>query len=272
MIVDNFFYSLSFLIFPICVTIILAQDFANTSISLEVKLSEVQQLSEEKQNTLIKQNAELKAALLQGQTLERQRVAADLHDNLGTTLTALHWSLDAIDKTKLSPAEQAVYATISQQLGQAYTDVRLLSHNLLPDKLAKQGLRVALCHLIDKMNRNTPVHFQLTGSDNLPRLDQQTEFELYSICLELLNNTIKHAHASEGFIELTQANGMLYMTVGDNGTGVANQRKDGRGLQNVAARVASLDGTWHVNSTSEQGVQNRISVPVRIPTRASSQI
>ena len=220
---------------------------------------------------LRRKNAELQTASLQGQTLERQRVAADLHDNLGMTLSALHWNLEAMDTTKLSAVEQSVYATINQQVSQAYNDVRLLSHNLLPSELAKQGLAVALCHLVDKMNRNTAVRFRLIGTDNLPRLDQQTEFELYSICLELLNNTIKHAHATEGFIDLTQANGILYMTVGDNGTGVANQRTDGRGLQNVAARVDSLGGTWEVDSTLDRGVQNRISVPVRIPARASSQ-
>ena len=220
---------------------------------------------------LRRKNAQLQAASLQGQTLERQRVAADLHDNLGSTLSALNWNLEAMEKTKLSAVEQAVYATINQQVSQAYNDVRLLSHNLLPDELAKQGLAVALCHLVDKMNRNTPVRFRLMGTDNLPRLDRQTEFELYSICLELLNNTIKHAHATEGYIDLAQANGVLYMTVGDNGTGVDNQRTDGRGLQNVAARVDSLAGTWEVDSTTGGGVQNRISVPVTIPVRASSQ-
>ncbi|MBC8153683.1 MAG: hypothetical protein H7Z72_12300 [Bacteroidetes bacterium] len=218
---------------------------------------------------LRQKNRAIMSAQLQGQTLERQRVAADLHDNLGTTLTALHWSLDAIDKTKLSPAEQAVYATISQQLGQAYTDVRLLSHNLLPDELAKQGLAVALRGLVEKMNRNTPVRFRLSGADTLPRLDQQTEFELYSICLELLNNTIKHAHATEGHITLSRENGVLTVTVGDNGAGLDNQRTDGRGLQNVAARIDSLAGTWEVDSTPDGGVQNRIAVPVRTPIRVS---
>ncbi|GAB3639602.1 sensor histidine kinase [Spirosoma arcticum] len=221
--------------------------------------------------TLIRKNAELRAAQLQGQTLERQRVAADLHDNLGTTLSALHWNLEAMDTTKLTAVEQALYATISQQVSQAYNDVRLISHNLLPDELAKQGLAMALCHLVDKMNRNTPVRFRLSGTSDLPRLDQQTEFELYSICLELLNNIIKHAHATEGFIDLTPANGILYMTVGDNGTGIDNQRTDGRGLHNVAARVDSLAGTWIVDSTPDGGVQNRISVPVRIQARVSSQ-
>lgn len=213
--------------------------------------------------TLLDQNRRITSAHLQGQTTERQRVAADLHDNLGTTLSALHWNLEAMDNAKLSPVEQAVYATISQQVNQAYNDVRLLSHNLLPDELAKKGLAVALQNLMQKMNRNTAVRFDLSGADTLPRLDQQTEFELYSICLELLNNTIKHANATEGHIELALANNALFLTVGDNGAGLNGHHSEGHGLQNIAARVASLGGTWAVDSGAGGGVLNRIQVPVR---------
>ena len=211
---------------------------------------------------LRQKNRAIQSALLQGQTLERQRVAADLHDNLGTTLSALHWNLEAIDKTRLTATEQAVYANISQQVNQAYTDVRLLSHNLLPDELAKQGLAAALRNLVGKLNRNTRVCFSLTGNDTLSRFDAKTEFELYSICLELLNNTLKHAKATEGHIVLTQESNNLYLTISDNGTGIGQQEKEGRGLHNITARVASLGGKWTVYSVPGEGVRNHISVPV----------
>ena len=220
---------------------------------------------------LRQKNREISEALLQGQTLERKRVAADLHDNLGSTLSALQWSLEVIDKTKLTKPEQDVYATLSQQVSQAHNDVRLLSHNLLPDELAKQGLAATLRNLVEKMNRNTPVHFSLTGADSLPRLDRQTEFELYSICLELLNNVLKHAQASETSIDIQQTNNTLHLTINDNGTGIDRQQSTGRGLQNIATRVESLAGTWVTDSPPGKGTQNRIIVPLRMPARASSQ-
>ena len=231
---------------------------------------------------LRQENRAITAAHLRGQTTERQRVAADLHDNLGTTLTALQWSLDATDKSKLTPAERAVYATIREQVGQAYRDVRLLSHNLLPAELAKQGLGVALQNLVVKMNRNMAVRFRLTGAEVLPRLDEQTEFELYSICLELLNNTVKHAQATEGSIDFRLNEGTarpassrpaagLLMTVSDNGKGVDNQATTGRGLANVAARVASLSGTLVTLPGPAGGVQNQITVPVTTAARVSWQ-
>ena len=115
------------------------------------------------------------------------------------------------------------------------------------------------------------MRFRLKGAESLPRLDHQTEFELYSICLELLNNIIKHARATEGHIDLSQANGNLNLNVSDNGSGHQGKQAEGLGMQNVAARVASLGGTWTVEANPEQGIQNKIVVPVRTPARASSR-
>ena len=221
-------------------------------------------------DTLQQQNQQISSALLQGQTLERKRVAADLHDNLGSTLSALRWSLEAIDKTKLTQPEQSVYVTLNQQLNQAYDDIRLLSHNLLPDELAKQGLAIALTILIDKLNRNTPVRFHLLLPDTFQRHDQQTEFELYSICLELLNNILKHANATEVHLTLIQSNTTLELLVSDNGVGLDGHRKEGKGLQNVTARVDALGGAWAINSNPGEGVQHQITIPIRAQSRISS--
>ncbi|WP_169521699.1 sensor histidine kinase [Spirosoma spitsbergense] len=268
-IVTNTLYNIGILAPPFAIIYYLATQFEHNRKSLQQKLVEVQQLSQEKEQTLLGQNAELKAALLQGQTLERQRVAADLHDNLGTTLTALRWTLESMDKSKLTSVEKTVLATIDQQMSQAYTDVRLLSHNLLPNELAKQGLAAALRIMVDKLNRNTPVRFRLSGADTLPRLDRQTEFELYSICLELLNNTVKHAWATQCFINITLTNDALQLTVGDNGTGLQNHQKEGQGLHNVASRVDALRGTWTIET--ESGVRHQIIVPLRTPAHVLSQ-
>lgn len=220
---------------------------------------------------LRQKNRAINAALVRGQTIERQRVAADLHDNLGATLSALRWNLETMDKSKLSPVEQDVYTTISQQINQAYTDVRLLSHNLLPDELAKEGLPVALQKLIGKLNRNTSVRFLLEGTDTLPRMNMQTEFEVYSICLELLTNVCKHAQATEAVVTFIHTKEKLSLTVGDNGTGFNGQRTEGRGLPNVAARVETVGGSWTVQSNESGGMQNEIVIPLTTPVHTAWQ-
>ena len=125
----------------------MAREFAQTSKSLTLKLVEVQQLSIDKQESLQIQNSELQAALLKGQTIERQRVALDLHDNLGSTLSALWLSVDTIDKSKMNEEEREIHQNLRENLEKAYNDVRLLSHNLLPEEFEKQNLK-PLCKVL----------------------------------------------------------------------------------------------------------------------------
>ncbi len=172
---------------------------------------------------LKKTNKEISAAMLKGQATERKRVASDLHDNLGSTLSSIQWSLQAIDTSKMSREELSVHQNLHQMLDNAYNQVRLLSHNLLPEDLEKQGLKSALEGFVRKINKNDSLRFSLSFSENFPRLPAQTEFELYSICLELTNNILKHAAATEAAMVFDVTENILTLTVSDNGRGINEQ-------------------------------------------------
>ncbi len=247
---------------PLSITLFLAREFAQTSKSLTLKLVEVQQLSQEKQNTLLKQNAELQAALLQGQTIERKRVAADLHDSLGSTMSSLIYTVNAIDTDNLDKDERNVYLHLKQMLDTAYNEIRLLSHNLLPEEFEKQGLNEALRHFVRKINQTKTIQFDLSIDPQLGRLSPKTEFELYSICLELINNILKHAHATQASIKLASEKNLVKLTIADNGRGFFDNDSDGKGMKNVKARVESLNGTWHTKNMESSGVCNEITVPI----------
>ena len=247
---------------PMSFSIYLSRKFAITSKNLGVKLIEIQQLSQEKESILLQQNAELQAALLQGQTTERKRVAADLHDNLGTSFTALRWNLEAINVKNLNKNEQEAYQNLHSMIDKAYNEVRLLSHNLLPEDLEKQGLRAALQSFVRKINQNTSLEFTLSFPENFPRLSPRTEFELYSICLELINNILKHAQASQASIKFDVEDENVRLTLSDNGKGLFENGSTGKGLRNIAERVKSLGGTWEVKSEEGLGVVNEIVVSV----------
>ncbi len=253
---------------PISITLFLAREFAQTSISLKSKLIEVQQLSNEKQETLQKLNSELQAALLKGQTIERHRVAADLHDNLGSTLSALWLSVDTIDKSKMNDEEKAIHQNLRENLEKAYNDVRLLSHNLLPEEFEKQGLKTILQGFIRKMNKNSTINFNLKIDQDFGRVDNKIEFELYSICLELVNNIMKHSKASEAKISLSRTEKQISLIVSDNGIGVFKNDSDGKGMKNVKARVESLNGKWELMNVENQGVINIITVDFNLPNHA----
>ncbi|OIN60352.1 tetratricopeptide repeat-containing sensor histidine kinase [Arsenicibacter rosenii] len=205
-------------------------------------------------------NREIEDALLRGQTLERKRVAADLHDNLGGTLSAIKLSLSALNPGKLSEREQLVYQNLVTMTREAYAEVRNLSHNLQPDELEQEGLGRALCRLIQKLNNTQLTQFTLAAGE-LPRLNKTTEFHLYSICLELANNILKHSRATEAHIQFKRVNNDLNMIVRDNGRGmesVVHQHDNhmqmvGMGLRNIQARTEAMKGRLEVYSEVGEG-------------------
>jgi signal transduction histidine kinase len=210
---------------------------------------------------LRQKNAEIKNAMIQGQTIERKRVAAELHDNLGGTLASLNWYLYGIDKKVLSTEEQKIYERVHQMVGSAYKEVRSLSHNLMPAELEEFGLVVALSRLVDKLNDNKMIEFKFTDSFEDRRLSGQEEFELYSIILELTNNILKHSGANRASIELSENPKSIFLVVSDNGTGIPGQVKQGMGLGNVQNRVQTLSGKIDISAREGKGTMIEIEIP-----------
>lgn len=210
---------------------------------------------------LRRKNAEIQAALIEGQTIERKRVAAELHDHLGGTLASLNWYLYGIDKKVLSAEEQKIYDSVHQMVGAAYREVRSLSHNLMPAELEEHGLTMALHRLINKLNENKNIAFKfnLTGLNH--RLHNKIEFELYSIVLELTNNIIKHSGASEASVDLTENPKTILLVVTDNGNGMIEPSRQGVGLRNIKGRVESLHGKIQIRTDENSGLRVEIEIP-----------
>ncbi|MDF7821664.1 7TM diverse intracellular signaling domain-containing protein [Runella sp. MFBS21] len=218
------------------------------------------QTQEELIFTLKSQNKEISEALLRGQTLERKRVAADLHDSLGGTLSAMRWTLSSFNPEGLTPQERQVYEGLVEMTKDAHQRVRFLSHNLVPEDLEKDGLGLSLQKLVDKLNRNNRTTFYLDiGLEE--RLNHKTEFEFYSICLELINNVIKHANATEARIKLQRSGGYVHLEIFDNGKGINPHTTQGKGMQNIQDRISSLKGTWQIESNT-RGTFVSAQVPI----------
>ena len=211
---------------------------------------------------LRRKNKEISEAMLKGQTTERKRVASDLHDNLGSTMSSIRWAFQAIDRTKWSDNEKEIFSNVQTMFDKAYDDIRLLSHNLLPEEFERLGLTTTLQNFIRKINKNTSIRFDLEVDEEFGRVDKKIEFELYSICLELVNNIMKHSKASEAIIELSRTKNQIKLVVADNGIGIFKNDSDGKGIKNVQSRVESLSGTWKIQNDENDGFMNEILVPI----------
>lgn len=197
---------------------------------------------------------EVESAVTKGQTIERKRIAADIHDHLGGILSSASIGMELIDQKSLSDREKQILDNIRNQIHDAYDEIRLLSHNLKPDVVEKEGIKVALGRMAQRI---TLLHNIQVVQDvrYASVLSKTLEYNLYFVMMELLNNIIKHAGATQ--IEITidePQSGLLRLQIKDNGKGfakTAENKPDGIGLLNVAERLAQVNGT--IAHTSEKG-------------------
>lgn len=216
-------------------------------------------------------NAEVQEALLKGQTIERKRVATELHDNLGSLLSAVRVSLLTLDSDKLPNHDQNVYLQIKQMVDDACKEVRLISHNMLPEELERFGLDEAIQKMVDRLNFSTPIEFTLNnkGLKDI-HLEKKVAFHIYSICLELINNILKHSEATDATITFRSDGQSLDLFVRDNGKGIS-EADTGRGLEGISDRVAFMEGQLTVQSNEEEGTKVHVNVPLNLPVYSASQ-
>jgi two-component system, NarL family, sensor kinase len=216
-----------------------------------------------KNEELSRKNAEIEAALYQGQTQERKRVALELHDSVAAKVSALKWRFEAFDTARFDPNQQHEHARLLDQMTDVYDNIRAISHNLMPEILEKQGLQAALVKLTDTLNVQNRTQFLLETNLSGEAVRGKAAHELYAIALELVNNILKHANARQADIRLTrQANG-LTLSVQDDGQGIPQTgRQDGIGFQNIQSRLDRLGGSYLVSNREPSGTSIDVLVPV----------
>ncbi|MFZ6012530.1 MAG: tetratricopeptide repeat protein [Bacteroidota bacterium] len=202
-------------------------------------------------------------AYLNGQDEERKRLAVDLHDRLGSTLSATKLYFGSLNGS--GAENQQSLEKASQLLDTAVEEVREISHNLLSGAITKFGLATALQELKETITNSNRLNMELFIHGLDGRLDTKAELHLYRIIQELVSNALKHANASEITVQLTKQANELILTVEDNGVGFDHQIKlisKGVGLQNVESRIQSLEGTMLIDSNKGNGTTILINIPL----------
>ncbi|WP_373514531.1 tetratricopeptide repeat protein [Persicitalea sp.] len=235
-----------------------------TNATLEERVAERTNELRQANHTLTRKNHEIQEALFRGQSIERERVASELHNNLGSLLSGVKWRLESVELDNFSPAEKEQYRSVVGLISDAYNQVRHISHNLLPSILEKQGLVPALEKLTSDLNRSGRASFELVGADEISIEDKKVSFELYSCILELINNILKHARASQVVLELVQTESFYVLMITDDGTGIMQEKitTSGKGLENIRQRMNSLNGTFAIRSLrNKKGTTVTLRVP-----------
>lgn len=203
------------------------------------------------QNLLAEQEMKATNALLEGQDKERKRIAAELHDNLGSILVTLNMYADAL-QTKEPKEMPAIANKIAEVAQLANEESRKISHSLDSGMLKHFGLEAAINQLTEAVSSARNITFNLSLQTD--RISSDAALEVYRIIQELVNNTLKHAHCSRVSLELTQVANSLTLIYEDNGVGFnRSEIKSGMGLKNIENRVQKLDGELTIDSYRGKG-------------------
>ena len=208
-------------------------------------------------------NREIETALLKGQTIERKRVATELHDRVSSLLGATKMTFQTIDSDTLPPRDKKLYESSLDLLNDAATQVRQLSHNLIPDQLIQQDLAVSLRALIRKLNLAGKTVFSMSCEPvGKLRLTQEATFNLYVICLELCTNILRHAQAQHAHIRLVGHGGLLAVYVQDDGIGLNHTPETGVGVHNIRERANTIGAQFRLESDKGAGTKASILLPL----------
>jgi two-component system sensor histidine kinase UhpB len=211
------------------------------------------------------ENRALTQHSLEIQEEERQRLAQELHDELGQSLTAIKVMAvtAAHQKADIKQTTEAI-VSISDHLMNV---VRSMMHQLHPLVLTELGLKAAIEDLISHWtSRNPELRLSLDCSEQVDTLSRKITIQVFRVVQECLTNIVRHAEASEASIaiRIEQApERMLLLEVRDNGRGYADGNiRTGFGLLGMKERIQSLGGEFSIDTGLQRGMRIAASIPL----------
>lgn len=200
---------------------------------------------------------EMAERVVTAQEQERQRISREMHDDLGQALTTHMLALRNLQSDLTLPTEAMAerLQVLYEQAFEIFGKVRNLAHNLRPPVLDALGLKVAMQTYCTEFSRRTrlPVIFEV--DEDLPILPDIYNVTLYRVLQEALTNIVKHAQASQVWVDLTVEDKTVTLTVQDNGHGFVegNTQSDGIGLTGLRERMLLAGGRFNISSSPVRG-------------------
>ena len=210
----------------------------------------------------------LMRAIIQTEERERRRFAKDLHDGLGPLLSTARMTLSALLQHERDDHSKQVLESASNVINEAVESIKEISNNLSPHVLTNFGLASAIKNFVFKVSQSKSINISfdtvLTDAD---RFDSNIETVMYRATCEMINNTIKHANATEVNISLEKIQRTIVIKYDDNGKGFDSEKtvmepNSGMGLSNIASRMNSINGMFVYNSAPGDGFHAVIKVKI----------
>lgn len=210
-----------------------------------------------------RQKERLKIAL-EAQEQERKNIAQDLHDEVGSRLATLKLYLSSLTG-HLKPSKEAerIKQQVLEIINVSLIDIRRLLRELSPRTLEQYGYAAAVEELTHKINTSEQIHVAFEARRLPEQLPTDIATGLYRITQELLNNTLKHANATEVTISVIPSGNVISFFYSDNGDGFDYAKaRNGLGIGNIKSRVAVLGGQIDWFTAAGKGLEVTIEIPL----------
>ncbi|WP_327714139.1 sensor histidine kinase [Streptomyces sp. NBC_00490] len=207
------------------------------------------------------ERASSSARALFAQEAERRRIAQELHDEVGQSMTAIQLSLERA----ADDADQPLRGELRhvQEITRGSLDeVRRLVRRLRPGVLEDLGLVSALASLTGEFATHVGIRVVRHFENGLPALDHQTELVLYRVAQEALTNAARHAEAGQVEVSLRHTGQAVVLAVVDDGRGTG-AACEGAGMRGMRERALLIGATLDVTSQPRSGTTVRLTVPLR---------
>ena len=203
------------------------------------------------------------STIIETEDNERKRLAKELHDSLGQSLTTVSLNLAAIDISALDPDNRKKMEIATNHLRLAISESREIAHNLMPQAIQDYGYVIMVENMLDSLKVATSIDFQFHNNLMEERLKDNLELSLYRITQEAINNILKHAEASAVNIQLTKYPDLLILAIEDNGKGYDPERiEHSFGLHSMKNRTLALGGEFDIDTAPGKGTSIIIQTPI----------
>jgi two-component system sensor histidine kinase UhpB len=199
--------------------------------------------------------------VLDAQEAERLRVAQDLHDQVGQTLTAALLELEHMAR-QVPESSRGEVEAVQEIVQVGLEDIRRIARELRPEALDDLGLPSALAALTERFARQARLEIDLHVDPELPRLSREAQLVIYRVAQEALTNVARHSESVTAALRLERTGpDRVSLTVADDGRGLPAGATAGGGMQGMAERASTVEAALDIRTRPEGGTQIRLDVP-----------
>ena len=249
------------------------EQFRRLSETLDVEVRARTRELENRNTDVLRQSEllrDLSRRLLQAQDEERRRIARELHDSAGQTLTVLGMCLAGLTKQtpRSAPQMSNTLHEAEQLVQQLHQEIRTMSYLLHPPLLDETGLGPALTWYVEGLRSRSGIQMSVNISEDLGRLPRDMELVAFRVVQESLTNIHRHSGSKTAEITIKRNPHAITLEIRDEGEGMSPQklaeiqsRGGGVGIRGIRERVQQLDGDMSIES-SKTGTRVFVTIPL----------